>query len=268
MSTIDRYDSDFSSENCPICMDSLAEGELKGHSVKLMDQMMGGVRVRVTDATHHLFHGSCLDRWIRDSATCPSCREPLINMADYTTDLQRGNALFNALRNENRDVALRILSFGPIDMRNLAFITPRMVDDIEILRILINQPGMSEEIVRETFEESIHIPEVVALLAGRVNSRMLLSHSIQRLSGSSSPASAIAIREVLNHIRPDQIDDECLMLAFGAAIFGGDPFFENIRTLAQHHAFPSRPRLEGLLENARRRGNDNAARLLEEALRR
>ena len=268
MSTIDRYESGFSSENCPICMDSLDEGELKGHSVKLIDQTLGGVRVTVTDDKPHVYHARCIDRWIRTSATCPSCREPLINVDDYNTDLKRGNALFNALRNENRDLALRILSYGPIDIRNLRIITPRMGDDIEILRILISQPGMNEEIIRQTFEEFTHEPEVVSLLAGRVNSPLLLSQSIQRLSGSSSADSAIAIREILNHIRPDQIDDDCLMLAYHVSILGGDPFFANMRTLAEHHAFPSNERLQNLLQYAREIRNENAVRLLEQALRR
>jgi hypothetical protein len=51
-------------EECPICLDEFDDSDEENKSF-------------VTDCGHK-FHGKCLERWLRERDTCPSCRKVLV----------------------------------------------------------------------------------------------------------------------------------------------------------------------------------------------
>ncbi|XP_073039061.1 brassinosteroid-responsive RING protein 1-like [Primulina eburnea] len=53
-------------------------GEISGSCAVCLCEYLGGEEIRCLRTCEHVFHRSCLDRWMnRDQWTCPLCRTPI-----------------------------------------------------------------------------------------------------------------------------------------------------------------------------------------------
>ena len=54
---------------------------LEGTCSVCLSELVDGEKVRVLTACMHCFHARCVEKWLRENATCPLCRAPAIATA-------------------------------------------------------------------------------------------------------------------------------------------------------------------------------------------
>lgn len=95
-------------EQCTICLDSLNNGESSylGHYYSF--------------PVCHVFHATCLNKWLERTSSCPCCRldlqRPSVERAVplFGNNRERGEELAQAVRDENLNTFEELLALGDI----------------------------------------------------------------------------------------------------------------------------------------------------------
>ena len=74
-----KYNKAFLQDECSICLEDLDDDKGKNQLQKCLNCIHQKDKRIYFTGCDHVFHGRCMDKWLREDPTCPLCRERVID---------------------------------------------------------------------------------------------------------------------------------------------------------------------------------------------
>tara|TARA_Y100000816_G_C25689347_1_gene364753 strand:+ start:63 stop:563 length:501 start_codon:yes stop_codon:yes gene_type:complete len=75
----DKFSNAFLNNECSICLENLDDNKGKNQLQKCLNCINKNDRRIYFTECDHIFHGQCMDKWLRENPNCPLCRNRVID---------------------------------------------------------------------------------------------------------------------------------------------------------------------------------------------